>query len=108
MISIYRIHSIRSVQTVIIALAMITLYVWPTTGSAQQVAIESATTGKCLDLPDGNTTNGWRLRMFDCVSSSANQVFEFGAGNTLRIFGKCVDALSGRLQQGCGGDMGLQ
>ena len=33
----------------------------PAPAAAQAVAIESLTTGKCLDLPDGNTTNGTRL-----------------------------------------------
>ncbi|MBU6365533.1 MAG: RICIN domain-containing protein [Gemmatimonadetes bacterium] len=72
----------------------------PAPAAAQTVAIESASTGKCLDLPDGNTANGTRLLMFDCVGSSANQVFEWGARNSLRIFGKCVDAQGGQLRQG--------
>lgn len=72
----------------------------PTAAMAQAVAIESATTGKCLDLPNGSTANGTRLLMFDCVATSANQGFEWGPGNSLRIFGKCVDAQGGQLRQG--------
>ncbi|MDG4825334.1 ricin-type beta-trefoil lectin domain protein [Asanoa sp. WMMD1127] len=49
-----------------------------------------AGSGRCLDVPQGNTTNGTQPVIWDC-NGGANQRWTFD-GQTLRALGKCLDA----------------
>jgi hypothetical protein len=50
----------------------------------------NAASGRCLDDPNGSTTNGVQLIIWSC-NGGTNQAFT-QSGNTLQILGKCVDA----------------
>lgn len=63
--------------------------------------IVSQSSGKCLDLPGGDTTNGAQLWMWDCYGGPTQQ-FAFQNGNL--VYGpdptKCVDLLGGDTTNG--------
>ncbi|MCG5452126.1 MULTISPECIES: glycoside hydrolase family 27 protein [Micromonospora] len=58
----------------------------PTTSSAYA----SAASGRCLDVPNSNTTNGTQPVIWDC-NGAANQRWT-SSGGTLQALGKCLDA----------------
>ncbi|MET7705909.1 alpha-galactosidase [Micromonospora sp. NPDC005413] len=58
----------------------------PTTSSA----FASASSGRCLDVPASNTTNGTQPVIWDC-NGAANQRWTIN-GQTLQSLGKCLDA----------------
>ncbi|MEU7975243.1 ricin-type beta-trefoil lectin domain protein [Micromonospora sp. NPDC049089] len=60
----------------------------PTTSSAYA----SASSGRCLDVPNSNTTNGTQPVIWDC-NGAANQRWT-RSGQTLQALGKCLDAPS--------------
>jgi len=53
-------------------------------------SLVSAASGRCLDVPQSNTTNGTQPVIWDC-HGSANQQWAV-SGLTLRVLGKCLDA----------------
>jgi alpha-galactosidase len=53
-------------------------------------ALVSAASGRCLDVPQSNTTNGTQLVIWDC-GNAANQRWTV-SGQTLQALGKCLDA----------------
>lgn len=53
-------------------------------------SLVSASSGRCLDVPESDTTNGTGLVIWDC-HSAANQTWTQDSG-TLRSLGKCLDA----------------
>ncbi|GIF01733.1 glycoside hydrolase family 27 protein [Paractinoplanes rishiriensis] len=53
----------------------------------------SVSSGRCLDVPNSNTTNGTQLIIWDCTGA-ANQNWVV-AGQTLQALGKCLDAPTG-------------
>jgi lysophospholipase L1-like esterase len=53
----------------------------------------SAASGRCLDIPGGNTTNGTQPIIWDC-NGGANQRWTF-SGQTIQTLGKCLDAPTG-------------
>nr|WP_239163601.1 ricin-type beta-trefoil lectin domain protein [Actinoplanes rishiriensis] len=57
----------------------------PTSG-----ALVGAGSGRCLDVPNGNTTNGTQPIIGDCTGS-ANQRWTFN-GQALQALGKCLDS----------------
>ncbi|MGC4869447.1 glycoside hydrolase family 27 protein [Micromonospora sp. DT53] len=58
----------------------------PTTSSAYA----SAASGRCLDVPNSNTSNGTQPVIWDC-NGAANQRWT-SSGQTLQALGKCLDA----------------
>jgi endo-1,4-beta-xylanase len=56
-------------------------------GSTFRLRSESA--GRCLDVPNGTTTNGTGLQIWDCYNGSNQQITQ--NGQTLRLLGKCLD-----------------
>jgi len=50
----------------------------------------SAASGRCLDVPNGNTANGTQPIIWDCNGGS-NQRWTL-SGQTLQVLGKCLDA----------------
>ncbi|MEV0570794.1 ricin-type beta-trefoil lectin domain protein [Dactylosporangium sp. NPDC050588] len=50
----------------------------------------SAASGRCLDVPNGSTTNGTQPVIWDC-NGGANQRWTV-SGTTLQALGKCLDA----------------
>jgi ricin-type beta-trefoil lectin protein len=64
----------------------------PGTGSGAQALVGTAS-GRCLDVPNGSTTNGVQPVIWDC-SGAANQLWTYD-GQTLRALGKCLDSPTG-------------
>jgi poly(hydroxyalkanoate) depolymerase family esterase len=52
--------------------------------------VVSAASGRCLDVPGGNTTNGTQPIIWDC-NGGTNQRWTLN-GQTLQALGKCLDA----------------
>ncbi|GAB2626717.1 alpha-galactosidase [Paractinoplanes abujensis] len=64
-----------------------------TTGEPSTPAVfslVSSSSGRCLDVPNSNTTNGTQPVVWDC-SNAANQKWT-ASGQTLQALGKCLDA----------------
>jgi beta-glucanase (GH16 family) len=66
-----------------------------TTGTA----LKSTFSGRCIDIPAGNTADGTRLQMWDC-NGQAPQKWTFNSDGTLRGLGKCMDPAGGALTNG--------
>ena len=64
-----------------------------TTGTPASGALVSAASGRCLDVPGSNTTNGTQPVIWDC-GGGANQRWTAG-GQTLQSLGKCLDSPTG-------------
>ncbi|WP_261965178.1 ricin-type beta-trefoil lectin domain protein [Dactylosporangium matsuzakiense] len=65
-----------------------------TTGGATGSALVGAASGRCLDVPGSNTTNGTQPIIWDC-SGNANQQWTYTASKQLQALGKCLDAPTG-------------
>jgi lysophospholipase L1-like esterase len=61
-----------------------------TTGTPTSGALVGAASGRCLDVPNGNTTNGTQPVIWDC-NGGANQKWA-ASGQTLQALGKCLDS----------------
>ena len=59
-------------------------------GTGTGGALVGAASGRCLDVPGGNTANGTQPIIWDC-SGAANQHWT-RSGQTLQALGKCLDA----------------
>jgi hypothetical protein len=65
-----------------------------------KAAIVGAGSGRCLDLPNGNTANGSRPQLADCTASST-QRWTATSGQQLTLSGNtCLDAFDHRTGQG--------
>ncbi|MBB2946172.1 beta-glucanase (GH16 family) [Actinoplanes lutulentus] len=62
-------------------------------------ALKSTFSGRCIDIPNGNSADGTRIQMWDCNGSTA-QRWTFAADGTLRALGKCFDPAGGALANG--------
>ncbi|GID90679.1 ricin-type beta-trefoil lectin domain protein [Amorphoplanes digitatis] len=60
------------------------------TGTPASGALVGAGSGRCLDVPNGNTTNGTQPVIWDC-NGATNQRWTV-SGQTLRALGKCLDS----------------
>jgi beta-glucanase (GH16 family) len=67
----------------------------PATGSA----LKSNFSGRCIDVPNGNSADGTRIQLWDCNGSTA-QRWTFNSDGTLRALGKCFDPAGGALANG--------
>jgi len=54
--------------------------------------------GKCMDDPNGSTTNGTQLQISTCNGGASQQIT--ATGGTLRVEGKCLDAPGGATANG--------
>ncbi|GAA3351247.1 SGNH/GDSL hydrolase family protein [Amorphoplanes nipponensis] len=61
-----------------------------TTGTPTGGALVGAGSGRCLDVPGSNTTNGTQPIIWDC-NGAANQKWT-ASGQTLQSLGKCLDS----------------
>ncbi|WP_262286397.1 RICIN domain-containing protein [Micromonospora sp. MA102] len=51
--------------------------------------------GRCLDVPNGSTTNGTQVQLYDCWGGTM-QRWAYTSGRQLRVYGtKCLDAEGG-------------
>ncbi|MFY0524759.1 ricin-type beta-trefoil lectin domain protein [Archangium gephyra] len=62
-------------------------------------AIVSNWNGKCIDIPNSNTTDGTPLQMWDCNGTGA-QSWTFYSDGTVRALGKCMDVAWGSTANG--------
>ncbi|MDQ0367302.1 serine/threonine protein kinase [Catenuloplanes indicus] len=53
-------------------------------------AIVNAGSGKCVDVPGGDTSAGRAIQMWDC-NGTAGQTFELAADGRLRTLGRCLE-----------------
>ncbi|MFY1622561.1 arabinofuranosidase catalytic domain-containing protein [Micromonospora sp. WMMD723] len=59
---------------------------------AQSVQLVGTQSGRCVDVPNGSTTNGTQVQLWDCTGGTA-QRFTRTAGRQLQVSGsKCLDA----------------
>ncbi|MEV0941106.1 arabinofuranosidase catalytic domain-containing protein [Micromonospora wenchangensis] len=59
---------------------------------AQSVQLVGTQSGRCVDVPNGSTTNGTQVQLWDCTGGTA-QRFTRTAGGQLQVSGsKCLDA----------------
>lgn len=56
-------------------------------------AIRGVASGRCVDIPGGNTSDGTQLILWDC-HGGANQTWTMPGDGTLRSAGKCLTAMS--------------
>ena len=68
----------------------------PTTGATM---LQSNFSGRCIDIPGANATNGARLQTWDCNGTAA-QRWTFASDGTVRAMGKCMDPAGGALANG--------
>jgi hypothetical protein len=61
-----------------------------TPGGSTTSTLVSAASGRCLDVPQSNTTNGTQPVIWDC-NGGANQRWTVN-GQTVQALGKCLDA----------------
>ncbi|MFF4981336.1 ricin-type beta-trefoil lectin domain protein [Streptomyces sp. NPDC001046] len=54
------------------------------------VSLRSHLSGRCVDVPDGDFSDGKQLWVWDCNNSPA-QKWQFASDGTVRIGGKCLD-----------------
>jgi lysophospholipase L1-like esterase len=59
-------------------------------GGSSSFTLVSAASGRCLDVPGGNSANGTQPIIWDC-NGGANQRWTL-SGQTLQALGKCLDA----------------
>jgi poly(hydroxyalkanoate) depolymerase family esterase len=59
--------------------------------SRANVMIAGVASGRCLDDPNGSTTNGTQMQLWDC-HGGANQRWTYTSGRQLTVTGKCLDA----------------
>lgn len=55
--------------------------------------VPSGLAGKCLDLNQGNTTNGTAVQLYDCNQKAGSQTWTYNADGSLTIGGKCLDVV---------------
>jgi len=54
--------------------------------------IVGSASGRCIDVPNANTTNGTQVQLWDCNGNS-NQRWTYTSGRQLMVYGnKCLDA----------------
>jgi len=59
-------------------------------GGSTSSTLVSAASGRCLDIPGSNTTNGTQPVIWDC-NGAANQRWTF-SGQSIQSLGKCLDS----------------
>ncbi|WP_432705197.1 glycoside hydrolase family 27 protein [Actinoplanes regularis] len=64
-----------------------------TSTPSDTTTIVSAASGRCLDVPNGNTANGTQPVIWDC-NGGTNQRWTT-SGSSIQAFGKCLDAPTG-------------
>jgi hypothetical protein len=69
------------------------VYVTPASGGGQPgVELVGGQSGRCVDVPGGNTTNGTQTQLYDC-SGGPNQRWTATSAEQLQVYGgKCLDA----------------
>ncbi|MFB9235662.1 lectin [Plantactinospora siamensis] len=60
----------------------------PPSGGQEIVGAQS---GRCVDVPNGSTTNGTQVQLYDCWGGDM-QRFTYTASKQLQVLGKCLDA----------------
>jgi hypothetical protein len=61
-------------------------------GNQQNVQIVGGQSGRCLDDPNGVTTNGTQLQLFDCNGLAPQRWSYNSTSRRLTVLGKCLDA----------------
>jgi alpha-galactosidase len=70
-----------------------------TGGGTTSGAIRGAGSNRCLDDPNGTTTNGTQQVIWDC-NGGANQQWTYTGARQLQVLGKCLDAYNNQTSPG--------
>ena len=70
-----------------------------TTGGSTTTTIRGAGSNRCLDDPNGTTTNGTQVLIWDC-NGGTNQQWTRTSGKQLQVVGKCLDASNNQTSPG--------
>ncbi|MFE2021817.1 RICIN domain-containing protein [Streptomyces sp. NPDC059499] len=76
------------------------------TGGGGAKSIVGRQSGRCLDVTDGNTTNGTPVIIYDCWGGPPQQ-WTIGSDGTIRAFGKCLEVGGGVNAKGNGSKVNL-
>ncbi|MEJ3749103.1 arabinofuranosidase catalytic domain-containing protein [Actinomycetes bacterium KLBMP 9797] len=72
--------------------ANITAAGYAASAGQQSTMIVSAQSGRCIDVPNGSTTNGTQVQLWDC-NGGTPQRWTYTSGKQLQVYGnKCLDA----------------
>ncbi|MEU3551454.1 RICIN domain-containing protein [Streptomyces longwoodensis] len=63
------------------------------------VSFRSHLSGRCIDVPDGDFSDGKQLWVWDCNNTAA-QKWQFASDGTIRIGGKCLDVAGANYNDG--------
>ncbi|MEU3513223.1 RICIN domain-containing protein [Streptomyces longwoodensis] len=63
------------------------------------VSFRSHLSGRCIDVPDGDFSDGKQLWVWDCNNTPA-QKWQFASDGTIRIGGKCLDVAGANYNDG--------
>ncbi|WP_426502647.1 RICIN domain-containing protein [Dactylosporangium sp. McL0621] len=68
------------------------IYVTPASGGQQGVELVGGQSGRCVDVPNGATTNGTQTQLYDCTGAPS-QRWTYTSSKQLQVYGnKCLDA----------------
>jgi alpha-galactosidase len=70
-----------------------------TTSGGSTTTLRGAGSGRCLDDPNGSTTNGTQLVIWDC-NGGGNQQWTYTGAKQLQVLGKCLDAFDNQTAPG--------
>lgn len=59
------------------------------------VAVQSASSGRCLDVPGGTAVDGAALQIYDCTGAAGQQWTASGSGELRALGSMCLDDQSG-------------
>ncbi|GAB7039392.1 MULTISPECIES: family 16 glycosylhydrolase [Catenuloplanes] len=71
----------------------------PAPPAAQGVALTGMQSGRCVDVPGGQSRDGLPLQIWDCLRTDA-QRWTFTADGTVTALGKCLDVAGGNPANG--------
>jgi len=68
-------------------------------GDTSTTVLRGAASNRCLDDPNGSTTNGAQVAIWDC-NGGTNQRWTYTASKQLQVLGKCLDAYNNQTSPG--------
>jgi beta-glucanase (GH16 family) len=78
-------------QSMTVDYVRVSSYVPGTTPAPGGTRLKGVQSGRCIDIPAGNSADGTKLDIWDCSTSGAHHRWDFPADGTVRSLGKCMD-----------------
>jgi len=79
--------------------AVLTALGGSTGGGGSTTPVRGVASNRCLDDPNGSTTNGVQMQIYDCWGGSPQQWTSTSSGQ-LQVLGKCLDAFNKQTSPG--------